>query len=110
MKRAACIVLAGIALLLAASPPAQAHFRGSVYIGPAWGPAWWGPAFSYPYYAPPPVVIRQEPQEYIQPAPQPEQHYWYYCPDPQGYYPYVGKCPTGWIKVEPKPAPPETEE
>jgi hypothetical protein len=113
MKKTACIVLATVVLLLAHSLPSQAHFRGGIWIGPVWGPGWWGPAYSYsyaypyPYYAPPPTVIRQEPEEYVQPAPQPEQQYWYYCPDPQGYYPYVAKCPKGWMKVAPEPTPPK---
>jgi len=110
MKRSAVIVLATLALLLAQSVPGHAHVHGGIWIGPVWGPGWWGPvypyAYPYPYYAPP-VVIQQQPQEYIQqqqPA-APEQQYWYFCPDPQGYYPYVAKCPKGWMKVLPSTSP-----
>lgn len=116
MKKAASIALVIVVLLLAHSVPGEAHFRGGVWIGPVWGPGWWGAPYpyAYPYSYPPPVVIRQEPQEYIQqPAAQPQQQYWYYCPDPQGYYPNVKRCPKGWMKVlptAPVPGPPETKE
>lgn len=123
MKKAIYIALAIVVLLLAHSVPSDAHFRGGVgiSIGPVWGPGWWGYPYpyaypypySYPYYpAAPPVIIRQEPQEYIQqPAPQPpQQQYWYFCPDPQGYYPYVKSCPKGWMRVVPTPGPPGTQE
>ena len=112
MKRSVAIILATLVLLLGYSLPGQAygHFRGGVYIGPGWGP-WWGPGYGYsypyPYYSPPPVVIQQAPQEYVQqPAPQPEeQQYWYYCQESKAYYPYVKKCPSGWMRVVPTPAP-----
>ena len=115
MKKATYITLAVMALLLAQAMPGEAHFRGGVWIGPGWGPGYWGPTYPYPYpypypygYAAPPVVIRQEPEEYIQPAPQQEPQNWYYCPDPQGYYPNVSKCPKGWLRVVPNP--PKTKE
>jgi hypothetical protein len=82
----------------------------NVYIGP--GAFWWGygyPFAYYPYgyYAPPPVVVRSEPQVYVQQPPEPsEPLYWYYCREPQGYYPSVNECPSGWIQVAPQPAPP----
>ena len=117
MKKATYIALAIVALLLAHAMPSDAHFRGGVWIGPAWGPGYWGPTYpypSYPYpypyaYPAPPVVIRQEPQEYIQvqPAPAQEPQYWYYCPDPQGYYPKVSACPKGWLRVVPTPQKPK---
>jgi len=109
MRKSTYIALATVALLLAFAPSGEAHFRGGVWIGPVWGPGYWGPpSYSYPYaypysYPAPPVVIRQEPEEYIQPAPQPEPRYLYYCPDPQGYYPKVNKCPKGWLRVVPPP-------
>jgi hypothetical protein len=91
------------------------YYRGGVWIGPGWGP-WWGPwwggpvyggALPYPYYATPPVVVQQSPPMYVEPAPQPEEaYYWYYCENPKGYYPYVKQCPNGWMKVVPSPAPP----
>lgn len=76
-------------------------FGGSVFIGP--DPWWWGPT----YYAAPPVVVEQQPQTYIQAAPQPvEQNYWYYCTNPEGYYPYVNRCAGGWVKILPPTGPP----
>jgi len=118
MKKSVCIILAAVVLLFGYSLPGDAHFRGGVWIGPVWGPGWWGapygygyPGYGYPYYNSPPVVIRQEPVEYVhQPAPQPEQQYWYYCPEPQGYYPNLKKCPSGWMKVLPAPAAPAPKE
>ena len=58
-----------------------------IFIGPGWGPRWWGPP-AYPYYPyysnypAPPVVIEQQPQAYVQQHQQ-ESDYWYYCQDPQ---------------------------
>ena len=91
--------------------------------GPGWGwglgwdPWLWGPPYYNPYYygynpyyAAPPAVIQQQPQEYVQPVPQQEeQSYWYFCSNPQGYYPYVKKCPGGWMKVVPRSTPPDYE-
>lgn len=113
MRRIVFATLAAVALIIGSSMPSHAgHFRGSVWIGPAWGPA-----YPYPYYAGPPaivqqpVIINQPPTEYIQPDPSPgEQSYWYYCQDPEGYYPYVKECPKGWIKVEPSPTPTNEED
>jgi hypothetical protein len=91
------------------------HYGGSIWIGPGWGPWWWG-SQTYPYYSyypnyQAPTVIRQEPSVYVQPTPQrEEQSYWYYCPDPKGYYPYVKRCPKGWMKVLPSPDPEDEEE
>jgi hypothetical protein len=112
MKKSLVVILATVVLLLGYSLPGEARFRGGVYIDP-WGP-WWGapygygyPGYGYPYYPAPPVVIQQQPQEYVQqPAAQPEQQqYWYYCSEAKGYYPYVKKCPGGWMRVVPTPAP-----
>jgi hypothetical protein len=110
MKRSATMLFAALVLLLGYALPSQAHFRGGVWIGPGWGPGWYGApyyGYSYPYYTAPPVVIQQEPQEYVyQPAPQSdEQQYWYFCTEAKAYYPYVKKCPGGWVKVVPTPAP-----
>jgi len=85
-----------------------------VGIGLWLGPGWWGPYYSpyyYPYYQEPPIVIEQQPEVYVQPAPQEQQPiYWYFCRDPEGYYPYVKQCPGGWMKVVPTPpAPPSAE-
>jgi len=75
------------------------------FVGPFWGPSWgWDPYWYPPAYQPP-VVIQQQPQVYIQPAPPPPEAYWYYCPDSKAYYPYVQQCPVGWLKVVPKTAP-----
>jgi hypothetical protein len=118
MKKTFLSAIVASGLILAYSLPGYAwhggHFRGSIWIGPGWGP-WWGPGYpyySYPYYAPPPVVVQQSPNEYIQqPSPQSnEPAYWYYCPDQKGYYPYVKNCPNGWLKVVPSPAQPDERE
>ena len=108
------------------------NWYGSVWIGPGWGwGPWWGsPYYSYypyypyypynpynpyypyysPYYSEPPVTIQKESPTYAQPAPQPEQqYYWYFCQNPEGYYPYIKKCPGGWLKVVP-PTPPDEKE
>jgi hypothetical protein len=85
------------------------HFEGSIWIGPGWGPGWWGPTYSY--YAEPPVVVQQSPEVYVEQAPQSEEpSYWYFCQNPKGYYPYVKQCPNGWMKVEPSPTTPDGEE
>ena len=120
MKRIVIISLAMLALTLLGSTPGQA-FRGrhfsrvgvGVVVGPGWwGPGWWGPYYPYyPYYSAPPVVIQQQPETYIQQPSQVEQQsYWYFCREPEGYYPYVKKCPKGWLKVVPSPAPGGEEE
>jgi len=115
MKKTIFILLAVVLLLLGVTLPGQAHFRRGVWVGPVWGPGWWGPygpyGYPYPSYYSPPVVVQQEPQEYVyQPAPRSEQQYWYFCQDPQGYYPNVKKCPKGWLKVVPNSAPPQGKE
>jgi len=94
-------------------------FRSHVIIGaPFWGPPFWGPPwywgpywYPYPNYVPaPPVVIREEPQVYVQQQPPSSAHqqesYWYYCADAKAYYPYVKECPGGWLKVVPSTTPP----
>ena len=88
----------------------HSHFSGSVWIGPSWGlwdPFWYPYYPSYRYYAPPTVVVPQEPQEYIQPE---ESAYWYYCRNPEGYYPYVERCPSGWMRVLPDTTPPDEQD
>lgn len=117
------IIAATVVLLIGSMPGSSADARGGhgghgphVGIGLWLGPGWWGPyyyPYYYPYYQDQPIVIEQ-PELYVQPAPQTEQQpvYWYYCKDPQGYYPYVKQCPGGWMKVVPTPpappsAPPE---
>lgn len=112
MKRTVAVFLATLVLLLVSFMPAQARVVGGVWVGPGWGPGWWGPPYGYgypygyPYYAAPPVVIQQQPEEYVhQPTPQPEQQYWYFCRESKTYYPYVKSCPGGWMRVAPTPAP-----
>ena len=89
------------------------HFEGGIWFGPGW---WWDPFLYpyypyYPYYTEPSVVVPQQSEEYLLPEPQPrEAGYWYFCRDPKGYYPYVKRCPGGWLKVVPAPAPPGEEE
>jgi hypothetical protein len=86
------------------------HGGVNIWLGPVWGPGWWGSypypyPYTYPYYQVPPLVINQQPEVYVQPAPQLEQKqiYWYYCENPNGYYPYVKQCPGGWMKIVPTP-------
>lgn len=115
MKKTFCIVLTVVAMILASSLSGFAYRGGhrghigiGVSIGPAWGPGWWDPYYSsypyYPYYAAPPVVVPQQPEIYVEPAPQQEEPvYWYYCRNPEGYYPYIKRCPNGWMRVVPSP-------
>ena len=88
------------------------HVGVGVWLGPGWWPGWWGPYNYpyYPYYQEQPIIIEQQPDVYLQSAPQTEQQpiYWYYCTDPQGYFPYVKRCPSGWMKVVPTPPAPST--
>jgi hypothetical protein len=105
----------GLVLLWAAalSGASWAHDRHrgprvGVFIGAPLGYYWYGPP-PY-YYYPPPVIVRPEPQVYIEkaaPVPAPQaRSYWHYCTSPQGYYPYVKDCPGGWLQVVPTPMPP----
>ncbi len=114
MKRVVRISLTVMALLLVSVMASEAHFHGGIWIGPGWGPGWWGPPYPYyPYYAQPPVIIQQpapEPEIYMQQPQAEEPSYWYYCPNPKGYYPYVKQCPNGWMKVVPSPPPPQRKE
>ena len=115
MKRLVRISLTVMAVLLLSAAAGQAaRIHGGIWIGPVWGPGWWGPPYPYyPYYAQPPVVIQQQPapEIYVQPPPQAEEpSYWYYCQDPKGYYPYVKQCPNGWMKVVPSPPPSQRKE
>ncbi len=125
MKKIICIAVAAMALLLAGVSTGHAsrgghggHGRVDVWVGPGWGP-WWGPYYPYypyyyyPYHVAPPVVIREEPGEYVHRNMTPqasEPVYWYFCRDPEGYYPYVKKCPKGWLKVVPPATSPDEEE
>ena len=93
----------------------HSSFSTSIWFGPGlglWDPFYY-PYYSYrpyQYYAPPTVVIPQQSEEYILPAPQEEETaYWYYCKEKGGYYPYVQRCPTGWMKVVPSPTPPDQD-
>ncbi|MCL5022224.1 MAG: hypothetical protein M1497_02445 [Nitrospirae bacterium] len=102
----------------------HSYFRGSFWFGPGWGSWWRGPGYPYyyPYYYYPysyypyyygesPVVLQEQPPEYVQPTPrEEEEYYWYFCPDSKNYYPYVKKCPGGWLRVVPPQSPPDWEE
>jgi hypothetical protein len=121
MRKFMCSVLALLVVLMLSALPAEArgghgghgggHVGFGLFVGPGWwGPGWWGPYPYYPYY-PPPVIVQQPPEIYVQPAPQAEEpRYWFYCKEPQGYYPDVNKCPKGWMKVVPPAELPEGEE
>lgn len=84
------------------------HSHLGLYIGVPLGYPWYGVPPPY-YYYPPPVIVRPEPQVYIErtdPQPAPDQQaYWYHCDNPQGYYPYIKQCPAGWQRVVPTPPP-----
>ncbi len=117
MKNIAFILVAVMTMLMASSVTSHAHgghFRAGVWIGPGWWPAYpYYPGYVQPYYVSPPVAIREAPEEYIQQesSQAPEgTNYWYYCRNPKGYYPHIKRCPDGWLKVAPSPAPPDTEE
>lgn len=111
MKKTVCIVIASVALILVNSLPGFAYRGGhrgyggiGISIGPVWGGAYYPYYPYYPYYAVPPTVAPQQPDVYVQPAPQAEEPaYWYYCQSPEGYYPYVKRCPSGWLRVVPSP-------
>lgn len=106
MKRSICIIVLAILVFISISPlPLYAHWSRTYYGGTMWVGSRWG-APDYGYYPTPPVIIRHEAPVYVQPPVQyEEQYYWYYCQKPQGYYPYVKRCPGGWLKVVPSPAP-----
>jgi len=118
MKTIVRIFIASMIVLLMGSMPGSGadarsghggHGGHGSHVGfSLWlGPGWWGPYYYpsyYPYYAEPPIVIQEQPEVYVQPAPQSEQpSYWYYCKEKQAYYPYVKQCPNGWMKVVPTP-------
>jgi len=118
MKTSARIIIAAMVVLLVGSLHATnadaRHFGHGPHVGVGvWlGPGWWGPypyyyPTYYPYYSEPPIVIEQQPEVYVQPAPQAVEQpsYWYFCKEPQGYYPQVKRCPSGWLKVVPTPPP-----
>jgi hypothetical protein len=116
---------AALPLLLAAllaSAPALAdrghrhhHHRGHLHFGISigapvfWGGIWGPHPFYHPapvYYPAPVVVSPPAPRVYIeQPAPAPQQSYWYYCAESQTYYPYVRSCAGEWQRVIPHPPP-----
>lgn len=86
--------------------------RIGVFIGPpvVFAPWYYNPPAYYyrPYYYPSPVVVPSSPPVYIEkgsaePAPAPEQAYWYFCPDSKAYYPYVDRCAVPWQRVAPRP-------
>jgi hypothetical protein len=83
-----------------------------LWFGPGWGlpGPYYYPSYYYPYYPSEQQIIIQQPEAYVQPAPQTDQQpfYWYYCKEPQGYYPYVRQCPGGWMKVVPPPPAPSS--
>ena len=114
MKKIFVTLIAAVLMLMFNSVESHAfrgghggHFGVSVWVGPG---LWW-PYPYYSYYSPPPVVVEEQPELYMQQRDErQEENYWYYCPDPRGYYPYVKKCPKGWMKVVPSPAPSGPEE
>jgi hypothetical protein len=90
------------------------HYRGhhgghGSHFSFAFGaPLYWGPRYYGPdpfYYDRRPIIIREEPQVYIQREPTvvaaPSASVWFYCPSPAGYYPYVPNCSQAWVSVNP---------
>jgi len=91
-----------------------------VYFG---GPGYYGRGYPYyglpyaygygpGYYYPPAVItVPSAPITYIeqppvvQPAPQAQQAWWYYCTDSNAYYPWVKECASPWKRVAPVPSP-----
>ncbi|RFC36744.1 MAG: hypothetical protein DID92_2727743521 [Candidatus Nitrotoga sp. SPKER] len=85
-----------------------------------YGPSYYGSPYYYPpapvYYPPvqpapvvyterrddPPIRTQEAPRNLAQNV---QTSWWYYCVDSNGYYPYVNKCPGGWLRVAPQPAP-----
>lgn len=109
MKMSKFILWLVLLCAAASAGPAWAHNRHhrshfGIYFSVPYSYPLYGPP---PYYYYPPVIVRPEPQVYIEkaaPVPAPQtQSYWYYCTNPQGYYPYVKDCPSGWLQVVPTP-------
>ena len=102
-KTLVTLLLVAVALAVTFTP-ADAHWRGGVYVGvgPYWGPYpyYWYPPPYYVYR--PPTVVVQEPPVYVErppeAAPAPTA-FWYYCASAKGYYPTVPSCAEEWIKV-----------
>lgn len=126
MKTLARIIIAAMVVLLLGSMTESgarggysghgSHVGVGVWLGPGWGWPYYYP-FYYPYYPSEQRLVIEQPEIYVQPAPEAEeqQRYWYYCKEQQGYYPYVKECPSGWMKVVPSPplpsiSPPEKKE
>ena len=115
MRKIFFAVIAAVPVLMLYSPESQAshgrhggyggHFGMSVWVGPG---LWWPYYPNYSYYPAPAARVEEQPDLNLQERE--EESYWYYCPDPRGYYPYVRKCPQGWMKVVPNPAPVGPEE
>lgn len=95
-------------------------FNFGYYPYPYYGAPYYGSPYYYspaPVYYPPvqpaPVIYterRDDPQIRTQVAPRNSSQnvqasWWYYCVDSNAYYPYVNKCPGGWLRVAPQPAP-----
>jgi hypothetical protein len=83
-------------------------FIGAPVVFSPWYYHYPRPFYYRPYYYPAPLVVPSAPPVYIErgsaePAPAPEQAYWYYCPDSKSYYPYVDRCAVPWQRVAPRP-------
>ena len=86
-------LLAGTAIVLAATEPRPVYYQPPAYVAP-------------PVYVQPPVVMIERTPAVVAPPAQPayaEQAWWYYCTAQGGYYPYVRTCPSGWTRVSPIP-------
>jgi hypothetical protein len=83
MKKAACAVLIFTMIIFLVNPlPSEARgghwgwwwapwavIGGAAVLAPYYAPHYYAPYYYSPYYVPPPVVIREQPQVYVQPAP-----------------------------------------
>ncbi|MGZ6220873.1 MAG: hypothetical protein ACXWMV_12850 [Syntrophales bacterium] len=83
MKKAACAVLIFTMIILLVNPlPSEARggqwgwwwapwavIGGAAVLAPYYAPHYYAPYYYSPYYVPPPVVIREQPQVYVQPEP-----------------------------------------
>ena len=83
MKKAACAVLIFTMIIFLVNPlPSEARgghwgwwwepwavVGGAAVLAPYYAPYYYSPYYYSPYYPPPPVVIPEQPQAYVQPAP-----------------------------------------
>lgn len=111
MNRSLMVLAAAAAGVLLVAQPAQAYWRGGVWIDvPLVVPApYYSPYYAAPYpYAYPqaPVVVQPPPAQTVEPAQAAPAPTWYWCAASRAYYPYVHDCAGGWQAVPAGVAPP----